>query len=392
MKKRTKIIIGIISVLVLGCGIYLVKHQSKPKEQAAKDENNIEYYNIDGVDQVFINGTITPVKSQEFVKDQTLGKLGDLQVKNGDVVKEGTVLYQYVDPTSDKEIAEMKMNIQRAQAEKEKAIRQKQLELTQLNQGGQSKEEGEEAPQPNLQLAREEIELKYDISGMDMNISQMNQQLNEIYERQVNKVVAPFTGKVSIPQDKNRDSAILNLISEEFYVVGTVNEKDVTKIKTGQDADIKTISTNQSLKGKITYVSELPDSGAAPGEAGGMNGGGSSLSNYTVKLSLENPKNIKNGFHVQAAVNLSDKNIEIPKEAIHFDKSDAPYVFVDDFGTVLKKPIEIKETKEALGKKVVVLNGLESMDQVIVKSDKKLKDGDILTTGDTPNSTDDEVK
>lgn len=392
MKKRTKIIIGVISVLVLGCGIYLVKHQSKPKEQAAKDEYNIEYYNIDGVDQVFINGTITPVKSQEFVKDQTLGKLGDLQVKNGDVVKEGTVLYQYVDPTSDKEIAEMKMNIQRAQAEKEKAIRQKQLELTQLNQGGQPKEEGEDAPQPNLQLAREEIELKYDISGMDMNISQMNQQLNEIYERQVNKVVAPFTGKVSIPQDKNRDSAILNLISEEFYVVGTVNEKDVTKIKTGQDADIKTISTNQGLKGKITYVSELPDSGAAPGEGGGMNGGGSSLSNYTVKLSLENPKNIKNGFHVQAAVNLSEKQIVIPKEAIHFDKADAPYVLVDDFGTVLKKSIEIKETKETLGKKVVVLNGLESMDQVIVKSDKKLKDGDILPTGDTANTTDDEVK
>ena len=129
-----------------------------------------------------------------------------------------------------------------------------------------------------------------------------------------------------------------------------------------------------------------------------MGGGSSNLSNYTVKLSIESKENLKNGFHVQAAVNLSDKAIKIPSKAVKHEGEQA-YVLVDDFGTVLRKNITIKEAAEvetpevkegdekakadkkeeaSKEKEVEVTEGLEAMDRVIVSSKTPLKDGDII--------------
>lgn len=378
MKKRTKVIVGITGAAVLLIGGFMLFRPkgNDPKQVAA--EPDIEYFNLEGAEQVFINGSVTPVRSQEFVKDTSLGKLGDLQVENGALVEEGTLLYQYIDPNSDKEIADIQGNIQSTQADRYKAARQMELELQQLKDGaGQTGEDGE-AVGGDTAANRESIALKYDINGFDVRLAQMQQQLNDVLERQVNKVTAPFKGKISIPQDKNRDSAIMNLTSEDFYVVGTVNEKDVEKIKVDQQADVQTISNKKNIKGKITYISEVPN--AASADNGG-NGVGSSLSNYTVKLSLETTEGIKNGFHVQAAVNLDNKKMMIPKDAIQYDKEQA-FVLVDDFGTVLKKNITVVTPKEATGGDVEVTSGLEAMDRIIVSSSKKLKDGDVLQAED----------
>ncbi|MDO2438657.1 hypothetical protein Q2T43_20925, partial [Aeromonas veronii] len=84
---------------------------------------------------------------------------------------------------------------------------------------------------------------------------------------------------------------------------------------------------------------------------------------YTVKLSLKDAKSVRKGFHVQASIKLEDKKIEIPEKAVHTDKKDnKKYVFVDDFGTVLRKDIEI-DTKGAKKGNVVVKSGLEGLDK-----------------------------
>lgn len=401
MTKKKGFIIGgvILAVAVIAYLLFgLGGKKDLPENMEAPEDNGIEYFDIVGLKQVFINGTVTPVRSQEFVKDDTLGKLGDLQVANGDLVEEGTVLYQYVDPNSEKEIAEIKSTIQSTEADRYKAVRQMELELKQLASGSAAPtEEGEEpAPSQNTPEAREAIALRYDINSFDVRLTQLQEQLNDVMARQVNQVKAPFKGKVSIPQEKTRDSAILNLTSEDYYVVGTVNEKDVEKLKVDQKANIKIIANNENVNGAITYISETPGQGS--GGEGEMGGGSSNLSNYTVKLSIESKENLKNGFHVQAAVNLGDKAIKIPSKAVKHE-GDQAYVLVDDFGTVLRKNITIKEAAEAetpevkegdekakadkkeeasKEKEVEVTEGLEAMDRVIVSSKTPLKDGDII--------------
>lgn len=375
MSKKKKIIIGII-VLIIAILIGAKLLLGGKKAEVAIEEPNIEYFTVEDMEQVFINGIVTPTESKEFIKDQTLGKLGDLNVKNGDNVEKGTILYQYVDETTDSQITELKFQIESTQAEKEKAARQMQLKLNELNA---APAEGDNETTPNNASTQESIYLEFDLNGYDIKMGQLQSQIDELYAKQVNQVTAPFSGQVTIAQEQNRDSAIMTLTSNDFYVEGEVNERDLGKIKVKQPAEVRTIADNKVYKGEITYISNSPTSNDA--SANGANAGGSSsgaLSTYTVKLTLKDGNDVRTGFHVQSSIKLDDKKIEIPEEAIHTDdKEKKKYVLVDDFGTVLRKDIEVAD--KANGKGMIVVNsGLEGLDKIIVKSEKELKNGELI--------------
>lgn len=51
---------------------------------------------------------------------------------------------------------------------------------------------------------------------------------------------------------------VLTLISENFYVAGTVNEKDLEKVTIGQVADITVVSSNFTTVGKVSFVDTTP--------------------------------------------------------------------------------------------------------------------------------------
>ncbi|MGO2083670.1 efflux RND transporter periplasmic adaptor subunit [Vagococcus sp.] len=381
MSKRKKISIGLILIILVVGGFIVIRNLGKGND--AKNitslDNKIEYFDVEDVDQVFVNGIVTPVRSKEFTKDTTLGKLGDLQVKNGDVVDEGTILYQYVDDATSSQITDLKFQIEQTQAEKDKAARKMQLAINQIGAASEASKntDSEEETVSAPGSSRESIELDYDLASFDMKMNQLQSQINELNEKQVNQVTAPFKGQVTIPQEQNRDSAILTLTSNDFYVEGEVNERDLVKLKAKQQADVRTISDNKLYKGEITYISNTPTSKAQSTEAGAsMGGGSSSLSNYIVKMTLKDAKDIRDGFHVQASVKLEDKKIQLPKKALKNDKT-GDYVLVDDFGSVVRKDIKIT-TEGAKKDHVVVISGLDALDKVIISSEVDYKNGDII--------------
>jgi len=84
---------------------------------------------------------------------------------------------------------------------------------------------------------------------------------------------------------------------------------------------------------------------------------------------------------VQASIKLNDKKIEIPKKAVKVDdKTKEVYVLVDDFGSIAKRVIETTDQGASSGK-VVVNNGLESLDKVIVSSETPLTVGEPTPGG-----------
>ncbi|MGY3766487.1 efflux RND transporter periplasmic adaptor subunit [Vagococcus vulneris] len=396
MKKKSKVLIGSgIFLAVIASGITIFSMRSAP--EPAVPENKIEFYTVKDIDQVFINGVVTPVQSKEFTKDTTLGKLGELKVKNGDYVEEGTLLYQYVDDATSTQITDLKYQIESTQAEKEKAARQMNLKIKELTSGqaaaptGLKESEAGVETEASPAATRESIELEYDLNSFDMKMNQLQAQINELTNKQVNQVTAPFAGEVSIPQEQNRDSAILTLTSTDFYVQGQVNERDLVKIKEKQPADVKTIAGDKLYKGEIVYIANTPASNAqGAGDAGGGAGGaasqGGSMSNYIVKLTIKDGKDIKEGYHVQASIKLNDEKIEVPKEVVKTENGKS-YVLVDDFGTVLRKEITTTDEGATRGK-IVVTSGLESLDKVIMSSDKPVKEGDMIDSpGDVMDSS-----
>ncbi|MDN6218388.1 MAG: efflux RND transporter periplasmic adaptor subunit, partial [Enterococcus sp.] len=89
---------------------------------------------------------------------------------------------------------------------------------------------------------------------------------------------------------------------------------------------------------------------------------------------------VKNGYHIQAAINVGEETpIFIPTAAIH-QEGDTSYVLVNDFGSVIRKTIVLAEED---GETTHIVSGLEAGDRIIVSSKTEVKEGDVIDTTST---------
>lgn len=366
MKRKVGIGLGILGVVIIGA--IIVRPLLFPKEQAMEVEEDpygIEYYTVPNMEQVFVNGIVKPEQSQEFRKEEALGTVGELQIENGESVEKGQLFYTYENKEISTQISDLKNQVSRMETQKSNA--EYKLNLAIKNWKNQAEEE-------RVQTL-EEIKIDMGTADIEAEVKELYNNIKSLEEEQYKQVVAPFDGKVYIPEVKDADSPILKLISDKFYVSGTVNERDVAKLATDQIADIKVISNDQTVTGKVNFIDLNPSEGDMDGMGMGYGDEGSTMSNYPVKLSLDTLEGIRNGYHVQAVVNIGEEAITIPTASIH-EEDGQFYVLVNDFGTVVRRIIQIGEEE---GENTAVTSGLEAEDQIIVSSKEPIQEGQVLS-------------
>ena len=367
MKKKMFIGIGILAVLIIAGFLIIPKYfDREPEIIEIEDPYGIEYYTVPNMEQVFINGLVKPEQSQEFNKEEALGTVGELKVNNGDSVKKGDLFYTYENTEIAGEISDLQNQVARMETQKENA--EYRLNLAIKSWKNQPVEERSQS--------LEEIKMDMSTSDMKAEINEMYKNIESLKGQRYKDIIAPFDGKVYIPEVKDATTPILKLISDQFYVSGTVNEKDVEKLAIEQLADIKVVSNNNTVTGKVSFIDINP---AEDSEQMGY-GEQSSMSSYPVKLSLDTLEGIRNGYHVQAVINIGKDLIKIPTEAIH-KEDDQVYVLVNDFGTVVRRVIQIGAEE---GEDTIVTSGLEAEDQIIISSEQPVEEGQILM--DSPGS------
>ena len=152
-----------------------------------------------------------------------------------------------------------------------------------------------------------------------------------------------------------------------------MNEKDVEKLLPEQVADIKVISNDKTVTGKVSFIDINPSNE----DSGDMNYNdqSSTMSSYPVKLSLDSLDGIRNGHHVQAVINIGKTVIAIPTTSIHKEEEQS-YVLVNGFGTVVRRIIQIDKEE---GENTVITSGLEAEDQIIVSSKQPIEEGQVLS-------------
>lgn len=364
MKKKIWIGLGILLVVVIGgvAAKSLFFSKEEVTEEVA-DPYGIDYFVVPGMDQVFVNGTVKPEQSQEFRKEESLGTMGDLQVENGETVEKGTLLYTYENTEVAAQLNDFKNQAARMETQRSNAVYKRDLAI----------QNWQKLPEEERTQTLEELKIDMSTADLDAEVTELYNNIESLKEQRFKDIVAPFSGKVYIPEVKDAESPILKLISDSFYVAGTVNEKDVGKLAAKQTADIKVISNNHTVTGKVNFID------LNPAEAGdGMeNYGGqeSMMSSYPVKLSLDTLEGIRNGYHVQAIINIGEATVNIPTLAIH-QEDDQSYVLVNDFGTVVRRVIQLGEEE---GENTVVTSGLEAEDQIIVSSQVEIEEGQLLS-------------
>ena len=375
MKKKIGIGLGILIVLIIG--IIITKSLMSSKKVVVKEENpyGIEYYTVPDVEQVFINGVVNPEQSQEFRKEEQLGQIGEIKVANGDTVESGALLYTYENKGVTKQINDLNNQVARMETQKANAGYKLNIAI----------KKWEKTPQEERTQTLEELKMDMSTNDTNAEIKELYNNIESMKKEQYTDVQAPFNGKVYIPEVKDANSAILKLISDKFHVSGTVNERDITKLAIEQVADIKVISNDKVVTGKVSFIDLNPSEGNDKTTVSATDG--LTMSRYPVKLSLDSIEDIRNGYHVQAVVNIGKEEITIPTVSIH-KENDQSYVLVNDFGTVVRRIIQLGEEQ---GDNVVVTSGLEAEDQIIITSKQTIKEGQVLSKSSELKQATDEL-
>lgn len=372
MKK--KYIITIVTVVILagvGVGSYFLK-QSMNKESVA----TMEIYTVPSTDKVFVNGKIEPEKVENIFLDATKGTVDKVEVENGDVVEKGDTLFTYKNDQVQSQVEQLELQLNSAKNQKEEINKQNaeaKKQLEDLKKAGLENQMPQGGQMPNLgQNAGGEIST----GSVDEQIKLLEKQIKALKDKEYYKVTAPIGGKVILAESStNPTQPYITVESGDYYISGSVNEKDQPKIKEGQEVQITILSTNKNINGKISSVGNTPiDNGASlAAQTGAQGGAGGNMSYYEVKITPDSQEDLTNGFHVQASVNLDKKPIEIPKEAI-LSVDNEEFVFKNVDGKLVKQVITYSP-KEGSEDEVIVSSGLNEEDKIVSNPTPNMKEG-----------------
>ncbi|WP_415324502.1 efflux RND transporter periplasmic adaptor subunit [Clostridium perfringens] len=372
MKK--KYIIAIVTVVILagvGVGSYFLK-QSMNKESVA----TMEIYTVPSTDKVFVNGKIEPEKVENIFLDATKGTVDKVEVENGDVVEKGDTLFTYKNDQVQSQVEQLELQLNSAKSQKEEINKQNaeaKKQLEDLKKAGLENQMPQGGQMPNLgQNAGGEIST----GSVDEQIKLLEKQIKALKDKEYYKVTAPIGGKVILVESStNPTQPYITVESGDYYISGSVNEKDQPKIKEGQEVQITILSTNKNINGKISSVGNTPiDNGASlAAQTGAQGGAGGNMSYYEVKITPDSQEDLTNGFHVQASVNLDKKPIEIPKEAI-LSVDNEEFVFKNVDGKLVKQVITYSP-KEGSEDEVIVSSGLNEEDKIVSNPTPNMKEG-----------------
>jgi HlyD family secretion protein len=414
MKKKI-----IISLVVVGGFVFsYFQYYYLASKPAAGNIPEVELYNISPAEKIFINGLIEPIESAEIYTDPSKGSVSNTYVTNGQIVQKGDLLFEYSNSSITEQIEQLNLQIEAQYKEIEQlkvrkensnqklAEQQKKLKEQERLLAEQEKQAEEqqkltiETPNPdeelNLEGQQGSVEqqpqatqqtgvttsslagldtsvLSGEIAALENEISAFGEQITSIQnqvatvekqksllkDKEVTKEIAPISGKVILNDLTTTQSPYLLIESTEYYVNGTISEKDLPKLAVGQHSEILVHSTNATITGKIEYIGDRP---VVSDLSSNMANGNNNVSNYLVKIKLDSQENLINGYHVQANVKLSESEMKIPRNAILEGEKGTSYVYKVVGKEYIKQDITYSEEDS---EEASVISGLKENDIIV---------------------------
>ena len=390
MKKKYITITIILTIIIASTiGFCFLK-----KSINDKTANKPEYYKIDSVEKVFINGTLTPRESESIYIDSTKGEISEVHVTNGQAVNAGDSLFTYNNTVIEAQIDEISeqitvnenskvsinnklTNAKNNLAEKENQLNKLKKQLEEFN--FQDQVEADNISMNIQQTTAEVSAYKEQVSAYEDQIDSVKTTLNSLYNKKEKLtadknfvVTAPISGTIVLSSnEKDYTQPYIIIESQELIVKGIVSEKDYTKIKVDDDISVSIISTNETIEGKILEIDDRPVSNTELNLSQVTQTTNTNVSYYNVLITLNSQENLINGFHSQGKVTLGDDTIKVFKTSV-INEEGKSYVFIDKDGILDKVEISIKEED---GEYVIVESGLNANDVVMKNPTSETKEG-----------------
>ncbi|MBS5788281.1 MAG: efflux RND transporter periplasmic adaptor subunit [Clostridioides difficile] len=356
--RRLQIYLGIAIIICICLGV--LSFIDKKKNVSDIQENITETYTIPESEKIFINGSVVPKQSKDF--DVPAGaELSSVSVQDGQEVSKGALLFTSKNESIVTQIDGLKSQVEQLKKQKKSLPNTPENSVT--------------------------------IKSLDSDISRLNKEMSSLNSKAYIKTTAPFDGKVYINDAESQtqdleqpvSASFMSLESTELFMKGQTSEQDFPKLQVDQTVDILVFSTNETLSGRISAISDRPST-----SAGGVNSqqGSSSLSYYDVNIQFDSQEKLVNGFHLQASIKVENSSFKIPASAVQEDKKGNKYVFKDIDGILKKQIVDVSTQTED---SAVVRSGLQENDIIIKFPTEDMKEGNPVPglDGASGNTKDD---
>jgi len=330
--------ISLLILILVGCSEKEVKGKSFQKEKfgarqvktaVVKRENISAYLDYSGKLEAENIVNITPAIPT---------KIKRIIVKEGDKVKAGDLLV-VMDSTN---LAQAKSNYLNM---KDKFERMKKL-----------KDAGSIDEQ-----SFEDIETAFEVAGSAYQFALENTEIK-----------APFAGTVTLVAQKAGENynqmlspVLIRIInSEDMKASLQVSDKDVSKIKVGQKAEVKIDNAPEKIfTGKVIFVSPEADNFAGT---------------FLCKIAVKNEDNLlrHNQFvRIRIKLRTAENALVIPETAI----VDSQRIFIVQNGKAVEKKVTVGVQNE---KYAQIINGISEGEKVVIEGLVGLKNGDPVFSTD----------
>ena len=151
--------------------------------------------------------------------------------------------------------------------------------------------------------------------------------------------------------------------TDKVYAKASITESEISKLKIGTDAKVEIASMGETFNGKVAIVNPSADA---------------LTRTFNVKVRLDNAENkllpgMISNIKIETGNEVSV--ITVPTDAIVRDANDLIYVYVVKENKAIKKRVSLGNFK---GNEVIVTDGLQLNDKVIIAGQRNLKDGQTV--------------
>jgi HlyD family secretion protein len=391
MRRRTKIIIGVV-VLVIG-GVLVAGFASR----RGKDVTPVTFGKVQRQDltsKVSANGRID-AKRKVDLSANVMGQVVNLAVREGDVVKKGDFLLQ-IDQKQLAASAQSADAALQAVFSDRDAARATAIAAEQDFQRAQKNFDQRIIPRADLERAQSTRDsARANVAALEQRIGQARANLaaaNDTLSKTTMR--APMAGivtalpveegEVAVIGTMNNAGTVLMTIADMSVVeaVMEVDETDIPSVKVGQRATV-TIDAypNKTYPGLVTEVASSPIkvNGVAPGSTQAVN--------FEVKIQVENPPpDVRPGFSVSADIitGTRPKTLAIPIQALVVREKPGSTVGkpVDEEGVFLVEngAVKFETVKTGLSgdSSIELVNGAKEGQQIVTgpfRALREIKDG-----------------
>ena len=353
MTRKKKVIIGIIVVVVLA-GLAYANFAFKRTVGVSVTVEKVERRDLESI--VSASGKVQPQRSVD-ISAETMGKVVEVYVNEGDLVTRGQLLLQIDPRTLETQVQNREASLASARSQLEQTRAQIQNSKVALSEaeatltrqeatwkaGLLSREQYERAQndverqRTNLNVTLQSIQTQEQvIKQQEANLESAKYDLNKV--RMVSPIAGIVTrrnidvGETAVVGTMNNAGTVLLTIAD-LSVIETeieVDETDIPDIKIGQPAKV-TIDAipNQTFSGKVTEVGNSPiqTTGATTGRA----------TNFKVTVQIDGlVPNVRPGFTCTAVITTAtrQKVVAVPIQALTVREK-----IVDASGEIVKAEV-----------------------------------------------------